>query len=474
MLAGAGQNLVAIATMSNASVIDTLTVIWSSSSGVIDAKGHFVAGANSGSAIVTASLGTISGSAAVTILTEQPAPTYMLMSAHSADDLVNTVGVNVHVGYFDTPYGAGWNTIVKPAILDLGVRHLRDGGTVVSDDGWMQDVYGKMNDLASHGVHFDLAMQPTNGTANYATMDQLSRLLDFGAPAIESFEGLNEHDLSGRSAWASETRTFQIALYAAAKADARSAGIPVFGPSMGQPGHAGSVGSLSGYLDDGNIHPYPGGKVPLANLTAHETQTTVISGVHPWMVTETGYHNALTSSSDNRPVSEDAAARYIPRLVLQNYLANIGRTYLYEMIDEGSDPAEQEQNFGLLRNNGTPKPAFTALRNLLGLLSDPGPAIEPSPLLAAISGDTVGVSWTIFSKRNGEHYVVFWQEVSSFDLGSLTLLNPPAKTITLALAGTPTVTVFGSLLSASPTQAAHPASSLNLQITDAPLIVRVQ
>src|SRR6201999_2991002 len=99
------------------------------------------------------------------------------------------------------------------------------------------------------------------------------------------------------TAWVTETRTFQAAMFAAIRADARSAALPVYGPSMGRPGNGSGVGDLSALLDVGNIHPYPGGKLPLANLAGQESQTRIISGGHPWVVTETGYHNAMASTS---------------------------------------------------------------------------------------------------------------------------------------------------------------------------------
>ena len=46
--------------------------------------------------------------------------------ARSADAFVDFVGVNTHVGYADTTYG-DYEGILKPRLLELGVRHIRDG-----------------------------------------------------------------------------------------------------------------------------------------------------------------------------------------------------------------------------------------------------------------------------------------------------------------------------------------------------------
>ena len=46
--------------------------------------------------------------------------------ARPADAFVDFVGVNTHLGYYDTAYG-DYEHILKPRLLELGVRHIRDG-----------------------------------------------------------------------------------------------------------------------------------------------------------------------------------------------------------------------------------------------------------------------------------------------------------------------------------------------------------
>jgi hypothetical protein len=45
--------------------------------------------------------------------------------ARPADAFVDFVGVNTHVGYSDTTY-ADYDGILKPRLLELDVRHIRD------------------------------------------------------------------------------------------------------------------------------------------------------------------------------------------------------------------------------------------------------------------------------------------------------------------------------------------------------------
>ncbi len=342
------------------------------------------------------------------------APAMHVVPARSADAFVNSIGLNVHLSYFRTAYGTGWATIVRPKLIALGVRHLRDAGTVLSSDGWMGTVYGRMNELARSGVHFTLyARLPTDDEPG--TVAGFGRLLDYALPALEGFEGLNEHDLSRRPGWGDEVRTTQQGLYRVVKEDPRTRDMPVYGPSLGRAGNARGLAELSAWMDFGNIHPYPGGLMPLSNLRDHETKVRSLMGAHPTVVTETGYHTARHWSGEHPAVSEGAMGRYLPRLFLDYYAAGIARTYLYEFLDEGDDPTQREQHFGLLRTDGSEKPAYASLKNLIRLLADPGPAFAPGQLGYTIAGDTSDVETLLLEKRDGRFYLAVWQQVPSFD-----------------------------------------------------------
>jgi hypothetical protein len=56
---------------------------------------------------------------------------------------------------------------------------------------------------------------------------------------------------------------------------------------------------------------------------------------------------------------------YLLRTFLEHFKGGIARTYAYELLDEKPDRGlrDPEQHFGPLRQDFTPKPAFTALRN---------------------------------------------------------------------------------------------------------------
>src|ERR1035441_7820156 len=64
--------------------------------------------------------------------------------ARPADAFVDFVGVNTHLGYSDTTYG-DYEGILKPRLLELGVRHIRDGT-------FNSEVLRKYLDLGQHGI----------------------------------------------------------------------------------------------------------------------------------------------------------------------------------------------------------------------------------------------------------------------------------------------------------------------------------
>lgn len=351
-------------------------------------------------------------------------------AAKSADALVNSIGVNIHLSYFQTPYGTAFSTVIKPKLQGLGVRHLRENGTVSSNDAWMNTVYGRAKELGQLGMRFNFVMRASE-SGSYTNVDHFTRLMTWVAPFAENFEGLNEHDLSGRANWSSEVRTFQQALWAKVKGDPRTVNMPVFGPSMGRPANAALVGDISGYMNYSAIHPYPGGGVPTASLAYHRTYLQPLSRSRGFVATESGYHTALSWDGSHPPVTEAAQARYVPRLSLEFYDAGLPRTYLYELIDQGTSLTHREDHFGLLRNDGSEKPAYRALANMIAILKDPGTAFTPGSLAFTVTGDTIGIRRMLLQKRDGRFYLALWSVGSSYDLTAKADLPLVSRNITV-------------------------------------------
>jgi hypothetical protein len=130
---------------------------------------------------------------------------------------------------------------------------------------------------------------------------------------------------------------------------------------------AGAAGSF----DALGLHPYAQPTRPSLDDPANTFQQT--PALHSLMAahgdgdksiwgTEAG---AWTGSSDGA-VSYEEQARYIVDYVrLWQDWTFTGPIFLYTLRDRSDDPAEREDNFGLLELDFTPKPAYGALRRLL-------------------------------------------------------------------------------------------------------------
>jgi hypothetical protein len=393
-------------------------------------------------------------------------------TARSADAFVDSVGVNTHVIYDDTAYGRF--DLVRARLRELGVRHIRDG--VCASCHWQHD---RLNTLAADGIKANLGVGRP-GDDMTANLNAIRTKLK---GAVESIEGLNEWDLfSNRSpSWVTQTRTWQQELYKAVKADPELRHLPVIGPSLVfswlSPSSWTQLGDVSAHLDYGNLHSYPGGKPPEANLTDEFARARQISGTKPVIATEAGYHNALQQGNWDHPaVPEDVAATYIPRMFLENFRRGITRTYSYELLDErpGRAAVDMEQSFGLVRADYTPKPAFTALRNLLTVLKDPGTAVGSQTVSLDVRSQAEDVQRLVLRKRDGQLLTVLWRTGSLWDQAARTRKTVPTAEAEIrfptTLAG---AQLYTPKTSATPTPLPVEQGSVKVQVGADPVVVAV-
>jgi len=364
--------------------------------------------------------------------------------AQSTEDFLDSIGVCTHWGYSDTPYGGSFDT-VKARLLESGIRHIRDG---FSD---------RLIELGKAGIKATVVTDADRSPSEW--VDTIKRANAAGA-RIVAVEGPNEPDLF----WKNNKRTykgqgteqgdagiiagvvaFQKDLYAAIKSDPATAGLIVVGPSLGKT-YGYDVrspfgnGSLTDAVDWGNFHPYPGGNpfsqpfsyAGIEKYIWHGGQPTVNIDEFPYAfdiyapafapkpmaATETGY------STFDGGTSERAHARYLPRLFAEYFRKGIRRTHSYEFADEFEKPGDREANFGLIRHDLTRKPAFTAVKNLITLLSEKpiGPAVAVPLDFDLQVGKAPGFDRTqyvhhlLLQKGNGEYYLLLWHEIALDDM----------------------------------------------------------
>jgi hypothetical protein len=372
-----------------------------------------------------------------------------------ADDLVDSIGVVVHFNYTDTAYGRQAEVLAR--LRELGVRHVRDAMPAPGSA-----LAAGLRAAAAAGIRGTLA---TGDIAREPALAVADALRAVGPGAIAAFEGPNEIDKSPDPAWPAVVQAYMPKLAEAVRGQAP--GVPVVGPSFVDPGlsRARLPPDLPGLV---NGHPYPGGGPPEPAL-GDELRRSPPGSVRRGIVfTETGYHNALASTGGQPPASEQAAAIYLPRLLVTAFGAGVRRTFLYELLDEVADPAgaNSEWHFGLVRADLSPKPAFTAIRTLIGAVrASPGRGRRGPLRWRLRAGSARDVERLTLVRRDGSRVIALWRPVSVWDQQARQPLDPPPLPVELFFAfGARDVTVWRPSVSAQPVLRRRSAGRLRLAL----------
>jgi hypothetical protein len=400
------------------------------------------------------------------------AATFSSEKAMSAYDFVNSIGVNTHLNYFDRTYGNF--QLVERELKSIGIRHLRDGVHLMNAD-YNKAVYSRWSQLGNAGIRFDAVLDPRSKLGPL-TPDKLNQVNALANYTIESFEGANEMDISNTPDWQSVDRIYESEIHRTVRSMKDGTSIEVIGPSLANAANGLKVGNMSDDIDYGNLHPYPAAKMPSAVFPEQSRLAKAVSSNRKVFVTETGYHNALHDSSDQPAVSEAAAAKYIPRLFLENFLHDIPRTYLYEFLDEATDPGltSFQMHWGLVRSDGSEKPAFTAVKNLISELNDSAEPASLKELAYSLNAQSASIHHLLLQKADGQFYLILWQEVPSYDYQDQRSIAVSPQPITLTLQqNAKEVTTYEPAVVSQPLQVYKNVASVLLQVPDHPLVVQI-
>ena len=356
--------------------------------------------------------------AAVLALTgEEPAPPPQLSGERSAARLVDSIGVNVHFNFLDTAYSRQVEVIDR--LRELGIHHLRDGQPLAG-----QAIETVMPAAARAGMRMTLITDVARDPA--PDVQQSVRVL---GDRIAAFEAPNELDNSGDPGWVGKLTAYMPALEAAVRQGAP--GVPLLGPSLvNSSSRVELPEDLPGLFND---HPYALGEAPEPALGDGLREARPAEERKGMYFTETGYHNALAATTGQPPVSEEAAAVYLPRALVAAFGAGVRRTFVYELLDEKPDPGlhDSEQHFGLLRNDLSPKPAFTAIKTLIAAVrSSPGSGsgVLPWDLRAPEDAD---VQHVVLARRDGSRAIAIWRPVSVWDTDERRAVDPGSVSVEL-------------------------------------------
>jgi len=232
--------------------------------------------------------------------------------------------------------------------------------------------------------------------------------------------------------------------------------LPVLAMSEGNANHftllendvkSGKIQPPGQYTSAGNMHAYQGGSrgdgMGGSSLASYIRLSRKWTGHEPLWTTEMGYHNNThyLADGEQQGVSERAAAIYLPAAFLSGFNQGVVRSYSYELIDEtkeaplaclmtnnpGNPQCGGYGYYGLLHFDLTPKPAFTALMNLIQILKEPESNLEPGSLAIGFSADPgakpYSPEYTLLEKSNGDYYLAIWNDISVYEIATCKAWN---------------------------------------------------
>lgn len=359
----------------------------------------------------------------------------------------------------------------------LGVRHIRDGYYPWSESNPIVQAHKK---IAAAGIKTDYVV-PYSLLTTPQAIEQFAPMVG----DMESLEAPNECDVSNQCSGIGLSAIENLlAFLPIVNTAGKTLNVPVLGPSFVNQDSYNQAGNLSSDMSINNLHIYFGGRNPGSNgWGASDSRGNSYGSFAWWLdqaaidgpglpseITETGYISSETTST-LYTLPDNVEASYTPRTLLLAYKNGFKETFLYELIDEVSSPG-----YGLMNADLTPKPAFTAVSNLLSTLSDQNASFTPSSLPYQLSGGDENLNHLLLQKSDGSFWLVLWLEEPSWDPVHTKPLTVTPEDITLELNGAYTTTTayqFDSTGNISPINLNMSTYYTDLSVSDQLAIVQI-
>lgn len=341
---------------------------------------------------------------------------FLKLKAIPSQLAAEAVGVNTHLNYTGSVYDLHYEDIIKPRLIELGTRHIRDHfGNEEINERYIVLAH-------QYGIKL-LLINNDGGTDIERARDEVIRLNQDkkGKTVVEMIEPANERDIGWKNDW-TKLCSYLTTFNKIYKTSAGTKSIPLLGPSFANTSKSAiefskQCTTASKAMDIGNLHAYSGlfPESSLAGgwgLSFHQAIANYkkLSINAPLVETECGYK--MSGGVNGHPaVSEKTAAKYAPRLVLERMRSGVNRVYFYQLINNAED-------FGLLHTNGTPRLQFTALKNFISMFEDDGKPSNTSSLSYTLTGDLENVRHMLFQKSNGKFLLAIWQGVNGSEGGT--------------------------------------------------------
>jgi Ca2+-binding RTX toxin-like protein len=394
-------------------------------------------------------------------------------TALSATSFIGSLGVNVHMAYTWTPYGDV--TLVENSLAYLGIVNVRDN---LYPKPIAEAAFQSMADL---GYKFDFIITPAEESIS-TFVSMVDSFAETNPNAVLAVEGPNEVDIfpftyNGGSGLANAAQ-FQQDFYDAFRADHHLDSIPVYNlSSVASATDDLQLGDLSGAANYANGHFYlHDDRAPILTQNTYWPLPNIYAPGLPMVITETGYTTNPYNTYSG--IDEAGQAKYTLDSLMDFFKAGVQQTFIYELLDEASDPANtnSEYHYGLFNNDGSPKLVATALHNLTSILSDPGSAaFTPGSLDYTITNLTAAhADQLLLEKSSGVFDLVLWAEPTIWDPYGMDDVAAPTDRATVNFAQVEgSVFVFDPLFGDTPIAKYTDVQQIQVDVTDHPIIIEV-
>ena len=385
--------------------------------------------------------------------------------ATSTAAFIDSIGVQTHISYVDTPY-ANWQQVLDE-LVRLGVHHVRDA--LPTAPAFIAD----HRQLAAVGIRCTCGV----------TVDEKLTAKEIVSAAraaddVDALEAPNECDAGTNCDGGGKVGiAHAVSALPTLASAAHTLQVPLIGPSFtGSDGYA-STGSIAQWVTFNNLHVYFGGRNPgTAGWGAGDPERHRYGSFAWWIdqsklnapgvpnqITETGYE-AFDNPSRPGTIPVDVESAYLLRDLLLAWNHGIRRTFIYELLDEfpGS-------GYGLLRHDLSEKPAFTALRDFISLLGASSQKVTPRPLeMTLVAGDPA-LCHTLLQGGNGSYFLILWLEKSGYDPLTLHTVPVPSENAHVDFGGdfgVRDIVLFNDDGSTVDNTVSNRPSSLNVEVND--------
>jgi hypothetical protein len=423
-----------------------------------------------------------------------------------AADFVNTIGVQVHLNYNDkwgkpnSPYANISHVEKALAYLNpdgAGIRILRETPFYARGGGYLTALQrlGRLGYRWNLYIGYDPAH--TNLADQFAIIDQL---IEAGQVAL--VEGPLEVD---SPAWGMDATKVRYRTsdgrthtgWAAAIAMQRDlydrfrGRAPVALWSLAEPGNGAANSdavaaarrmgtSVAALADWGNVHFYQHhgaspGNAELGELRRTIREETGYTAGKPFAITEAGFNDFKAPGLEYLGTPE-VNAPYTLNLMLDSFKAGSALTVLYQLFDEDmgykGDSAYQD-HWGLFTPNGTPKPAATAVHNLMRIIGDTAPAarsFRTTPAGITVTGLPRGGDSLVLQKADGTTLVVIWSNANLFTDGRP--VAPATSNVTVDFGrNVANVRLYDPVNGAAPVQTTRDVATLEVSLGARPMVI---